>query len=174
MGQPYKNNEIRTAIKSLLKLEQYTDKVPSEISDKISLIVDVSPLKNKVCNIIKYNTASNATSAIIYTTPDDVDFYISSIVLSFIKDVTSTSTGSWINVPLSNSTVTFIHLPQLTLTAQNQSVTVNLTTPIKVDRSSNITVNNATNVGNISASGTIIGFTVDNRIYDMGIGAANQ
>jgi hypothetical protein len=171
MGQPYKNNEIREVIKRLLKLEMYTDKVPAEIENKIQLVVDVNPLKNEFCNIVRTNGLINNTSATVYSTPTDKDFYLTNATLSYIKDVTSTATYVSMIVTIGGTVVDLLKLPSITLTVGYGQIAQSYYYPIKIDRGTSITVNSSTNVANITVIGNIQGFTVDDRIYDMGIGA---
>jgi len=176
MGQPYKNNDIRTAIKQILNLEQYTDRVPAEISSTVGLVVDVNPNHNRIVNIVRSGTAINATSGTIYTTPTDKDFYILGANLSVIKDVTSTATQSYIQITVDgDATPRSIMLSAgLTLTVQTSQNNFTLPVPIKLTRGTTVTVNNDTAVANISTVGTIYGFTVDTLTYDMGILAQQQ
>lgn len=171
MAQPYKNNKIRDTIKQLLNLEMYQDKVPAEIEDRVQLVIDVNPFRNESCDIVASNSAINSTSQTIYTTPTDKDFYICGAVISVIKDVTSTSIYSRIAGTIAGATVLLLSIPGLTLTIQQDSVSINFSFPIKIDAGTNILIENSTNVGNVSSRGIIYGFTSDNKIYDMGIGA---
>ena len=174
MGQPYKNNEIREAIKRLLNLEMYTDKVPAEIEDRLQLVLDVSPFKNKISNINVSGAATNSTSTTLLTTATDKDTYVTAVSLSIIKDVTATSVFSGINVVINGAVIYLTRIPGITLTVQQDSMSVSFPYPIKLDRGTGITLANSTNVANVSSYATVSGFTIDDRTYDMGIGAQQK
>lgn len=171
MGQPYKNNRIRDTIKQLLNLEMYQDKVPAEILEKIQLVIDVNPFQNETCDVIATATAINSTSATLYTTPTDRDFYLCSASISMIKDVSSTSTSSSLNATARGTAITLLAIPGITLTPQTSSNSIAFSPPILLDRGTIVNVGNSTNVANIITKSVITGFTQDNKIYDMGIGA---
>jgi len=140
---------------------QVTEQVNIVDNSKVIPIVDVTPWNNKICDIIKFGVATNSTSTTIYTTPTNQDFYLVSATLSTIKDATSTSTNSGLNVVINGANSALLSISSLTLTAQSETVSVSLSTPIKVDRGSNITVTNGTNVANATSRGNIAGFLVN-------------
>lgn len=124
-------------------------------------VVETNPKMLRRCEIVKTASAANATSATIYTTPADKDFYLSAVGLSCIKDATSTSTLSSIVTTVLGSSVVVIGIAGFTLTAQNDTMTLNFPVPIKVDRNVVISVNNSTNVANVTSRGSIAGYIVE-------------
>lgn len=156
------NSNLTKELIDVGKLQVSRDKIPNELAEKVVPVINVNPKDYRIANVLRYNTCTNATNATIYTTPADRDTYITNIMLAFIKDATATSTGVWINFVIDGATRTILHYPCLTLTAQTGAITLALPSPIKVDRNTAITVNSSTNVGNISASGSIIGYSVEN------------
>ena len=170
MGQPYKNNDIRTIIKNTCKLDQYTDKVPAVIDDKVSLVMNINPDHNRTISICKTSNCNNAVTTTMITTATNVDTYITGATLSVIKDVTSTSIASYINLVIDGTVaaVSLLSLPGITLTVQNQTASISLNNPIKLSRGSIVSVNNNTAVANIATTATIYGYTVDDRVYDVG------
>lgn len=132
--------------------------LPDYVDEGITLIYDVEP----DCNIILDATATNATSATIYTTPADRDFFIKAVYLTLNKDASATSTSSAITCTVGGVTKTLAKINTTTLVAtQAINVYVPLPKPLKVDRGSVIAVTNSTNVANINASGIIYGYLVD-------------
>jgi len=103
-------------------------------------------------------TASNSTTTTILTTDSVKDTYINSVSLGVIKDVTSTSILSTIQVVINGATRSLIEIPGITLTAQSQTISASFPIPIKIDRSSTITINNSSATSNIRASGCVGGF----------------
>lgn len=122
-------------------------------------IQPVYEVKKKICNIVRSSTATNSTSSTIYTTPSDKDFYLSSYVLTVIKDATATSISTRISVIIDGATQVLSRIDGITLTAQAHTITLGLPIPIRIDRSTNIVVTNTTAVANVIGAATIVGYT---------------
>jgi hypothetical protein len=145
------NSQVVQEIVNALKIDLLAEKVPSPIP-----VIEVGT-KNVKNAIAKSNSATNATTATIYTTPTTSDFYITGAYLSVIKDVTSTSVGTAITFVRDANTETLLSIPSITLTVQSECMSCDLKNAIKCDRGTIIAVTNTTNVANIKATGTIIG-----------------
>ena len=128
-----------------------------KVNDEIQPTIEVfTP-----CNIVRSGTATNSTTATIYTTPTNQDFYLTAVTLSYIKDVTSTSTSSAITATIDGITQSILRIPQISVTVGSGTMSLSFPIPIKLDRGFNIAVVNATNIANISANGCIIGYLTD-------------
>jgi len=128
---------------------------------ELQTLTPVVEIKPKT-NIVRSQTAFNATSATVYTTPSDKDFYLISAALSTSKDATATSTTSSITSTIdAASGQDILRLGLLTLTAERNSIATQFNPPIKIDRGAVITVKNDTAVGNIRSVASIAGYTVE-------------
>lgn len=132
--------------------------LPDFVDEGITLVYNIEP----DINVLLDGTATNATSATIYTTPTDRDFFIKQVQLSINKDATATSTFSAITCVVGGVTKTLLRVNTTTLTAvQGLCNVVTLPNGLKVDRGTIIAVTNTTNVANISATGIISGYIID-------------
>lgn len=156
------NSNLTKEIIDTGKLQISRDIIPSQFAEKVVPVVDVNPKHARVCNIIRRTQANNNTSATVYTTPTDKEFYLVSYELSLIKDATSTSVGTYIEVTIDGATQILAYIDSFTLTAQAEAITGSFPIPIKIDKGSNINLRNSTNVANCKSDLAIIGFTVDN------------
>lgn len=148
---------LKQDLQDELRLNPAFDVIPTTVRPDIQPVVEV---KKKWCNVAK--TASNTqTSATVYTVPSDKDFYLVTATLAVIKDATATSTASALTVTIEGTASTILRIPGITLTAQSEAITASFPIPIKVDRGTNITISNTTNVANILEFGTIIGYTLE-------------
>ena len=164
----YKNNDIQAVEKSVLLLDQYADDLPKILDPILTGTIELNPDLQRISNIIAENSASNATSATIYTTnnnPSTQQFYLTSVTLSMIKDATSTSVESDVNITMGGVVYSILTIPSLTLTAQNQSIFQSFKQPLPIDANTAITVTNSTNNANIKANGTITGYYANTGIY---------
>lgn len=143
-----------------LKL-QVGNVLPDQTSDKFVLTYDFSNIRR--CNIVRFATATYAAST-IYTTPATEDFYLTSISFGLAKDATAdppTGTTRIIGT-IDGAIQHLLSIPVLTLTASQDVVTMNFTTPIKIDRNTAIQVAAFTSgsLGLLYRSATITGYTV--------------
>lgn len=134
------------------------DGFPQVLGNQVVPVMDMTPHHHKKAHICKTAFASNTTSANLYTTPTDQDFYLTALSLSVVKDATATSTESSIRVNIGSVTVRIATIIGFTLTAQNQTYALSFNNPVKIDRGTTFTVQNGTGTANINAIGTIYGY----------------
>ncbi len=131
--------------------------LPAEVSDEIQLVYDVMPLITDVVD----QTCQDSTSAVILTTPANVDYFVYGITLSLIKNATSTSLYSAVTAFVNGKVRTLLKINSLTLTAQAETTSIMFPRAVKIDRSSNITIINTTNTATVKASASIFGYRVE-------------
>lgn len=125
---------------------------------KLTPVIQIKPKTN----IVRSQNCFNATSATVYTTPADKDFYLISAVLSTSKDATATSTTTSITTTIDGgSGQDILRLGLLTLTSERTAISTQFNPPIKIDRNVAITVKNETAVGNMRSVASIAGYTVE-------------
>jgi len=156
-NETYKRDVIDNTTDSL-GLNPATDVIPKQVLPTIQPVFEV---KRRVCNIVRSATATNATSATLYTTPSNQDFYLIGATLGAFKDATSTSTFSALQVTIDGTARNLLLLPTLNGASAEPflSISTNPNAPIKVDRNTTINVINDTNAAEIRASATIMGYT---------------
>ena len=127
------------------------------IADFIQPIVKI----DRTCNICRSAIGTNNTTSLIYTTPTDKDFYLCNCSLSFIKDITSTTTLISLNATIDGVERALILIPSITLTVHSGQISLNFNNPIKIDRNTSVVSRTSTNVANILYNSTIQGYTVE-------------
>lgn len=153
------NTDAITAIRDGAKLS-ISEGFPQQLIRSVQPVMDMTPRFHRVANICRQVEASNATAATIYTTPTDVDFYLTSACLSVIKDASSPSTYSAINITIDGITRTLLIISGFASTAQSGTVANAFTVPIKLDRGTNIAIANTSATAAIRTWATIQGYTV--------------
>lgn len=157
------NSDLTNELKDGAKLQQIRDVIPTQLAEKVVPVMEVNPKLLRRINVCKNATANNATSATIYTTPTDKDFFITCVILSVSKDVTSTSLASAVAGTLfTGETISFAGITTETLKSEAHQEVISYPIPIQLKRGTTITVTNTTNVANILTRGLIFGYTVDN------------
>ena len=152
------NTQTLKELQNAGKIQISKDIIPNQLAEKIVPVMEVNPRLLRICNIVRDGAAVNAASANIYTVPTNQDFYLTSCSLSVVKDVTSTSTFSVIGLKINGLSSYPLRLQFLTLTATRADLSINFQFPIKVDRGTNITVENDTTTANVSSRATIQGY----------------
>jgi hypothetical protein len=165
MGAKIYNSDVTKSIINQIKLATSMENPPNEIADKVICVLNVSPFQTKTSKPLKTLTGlSNQTSATVYTCNAIKETYLTSATLNYIKDVTSTATDIALNIIDDESNVVSQHLrfKGITLTANSGSISWSSPFPIKLKKGSNITITSDTNVANVLATCTLLGFEIDN------------
>ncbi len=148
-----RNTNIIKRIFNAFKIQD--ESAPSEVSDDIQLTYNVEP------TLSVWNAeADDATSAIILSVPNDKDFYLCGAHLTTKRDATATAESSFIQAYADGKAIQLCRLNSRTLLSVTQGIVSDaiLMYPIKIDRGTDITVNNSTNVADIETHGTIYGY----------------
>jgi hypothetical protein len=147
------NSQVTKEIIDELKLDQNVDQIPTAIP---VIEVGVQSVKR---GLNKSQSISNATSATIYATPTDQDFYLTGANLTFVRDATATSTLFNITYYDENGVQTnLLTFAGVTLNLGYGATQTPPMHPIKVKRGTNINLVSSTNNANFKATGQIYGF----------------
>lgn len=131
---------------------------PQKLGDNVIPVVNVNPSHNRIQNIIMNSSSANTTT--IYTTPNDARrFYLCNVSLSGTNTVATAGTVIAISVIIAgvSSYVIFAHL--IPNAVDKNSVTLEFTKPIAIDRNTAIQAFANAAVSNMRAS--ITGYLVD-------------
>lgn len=162
MGAKIYNSNLTKEIIDGAKLQVQDGNIPSEIGNTVLPTMEVNPNLLRICNVVKMNSLNNALTETIYTTPSDKDFYICSASLTMNKDVTATTTNVNLTCTINGQSATLLRIATLATTADTNSISINPRFPIKIDRNTTISLTSATNVANVRAGASVIGFLIDN------------
>lgn len=156
------NSELSKELIEGARIATAKDNIPTQIADKVVPVMEVNPKLLRRANIIRSANAINSTGATVYTTPTDRDFFLTSVHLSVIKDVTATSQNTELDFVTDDGIQQYAFVINgITLTPQNEVIDQQLNPPIKLKRGTNISLVNGTNVATIRTHATITGYTVD-------------
>ena len=162
-----KSNEIFNAIQDITNKAPLTDFIPTEIEEKIQAIIDITPKKEKIIDVIK-NVSTNS-----YNVPDDVDFYLTniSIMVGQNGNIADPSAGQ-LGFTLDSGESVNLWCACAggdNGEANNNSISIQFPkSGIKLKRGSSI--NPQTANANFVYSAMIAGYTVDTNIYTMNEG----
>jgi len=143
-------NEIRDALKLNLNVERMPNAIP---------VIEVNPkiVKNGFLENLKKGTSGGGT---VFTSNSNKLTYITQIVFTMVKDATCDVADGTLGVSFNiDNKAYYIDIPILTLTAQNQTITINFEHPVLMDKGSNFVFSSNTfTVGKMWRSVAITGF----------------
>jgi hypothetical protein len=150
------NSELARAFSISAKLQ--SSEVPSQISNTIIPVVDVTPFYHKKSKCIALTgSLTNATTATMFTTTKDT--YITACMLTITADVTATCTEIGLKcVDESGATRSILTLLKQTLTAGSQSISQAIPIPLFIPKNTIITLTSDTNVANFKALARMEGY----------------
>ena len=152
------NSQLTREIIEGAKIETAFDSVPNQIAEKVVPVMEVNPKMMRRTTIVKENSLVNALAVTIYTTNSTQDFYLTSAQLAGYKDNTSTTTLIRIVATINGAATAICGCGSVTLNAHSIVAPNQIINPIKIDRGSSIQIVSATNVGNFSVDGIIMGY----------------
>jgi len=151
------NTEIRRNITEATGI--LDQKAPVELDSKVVSVIETNPRIIKHSNIFDGVVKTATAAATIYTTPADDDFFLTSVTLSWNKDVTCDATSVRVTAytPAGfQATPVYVTLPSLT--AQSGQIVVPFSYPLKLQRNSIITCVGAFTAGAMTEVAQITGY----------------
>lgn len=128
-------------------------------------VVPVIDIDKPIINVVKTASTSNGNLS-IYTTPADKDFYLCSIQYHRVKDATSDCANTSVTATINGTSTAILVAQGIGTTAQDDSIVINLSVPLKIDRSTAIAAtDNAHSVGLSNHTCTLYGFLSDTLRY---------
>jgi len=154
------NTEVINNLAKELK-ESNPNMVPRSVMDKIQAVIIANVDHKENTLVFDANRTTTGTTT-IFTTPADKDFYLIACSMNYTADVTADSIlYSLQAVPFGDVSTQFLSLRKNTVTLQNDNVNISFPIPIKLARSSIISMSQSFTVGASAMDGQIFGFTVD-------------
>lgn len=163
---PIQSIEPAIGLNSVTNIEINSDLFPTKINRNFQPTLEVNPFSNKPASIIAVGT-SFGTSAVVYTTPQDIDFYLCTCTLAGnftanfagLNNVQATINGATINIvsqPFANTNLG--SFSQVNDWSQH---------PVKIDRGTNITVFGGVVSAGYSLTATITGIVIDSNTFNV-------
>ncbi|MBA7684110.1 hypothetical protein ES703_92500 [subsurface metagenome] len=153
-------------IKNLIKeakisLEE-VGKVPNQLAEKIIAVLNINVAPEKLIQVKNINAIDSALQ-IIHTTHATKTTYIIGATISISKDVVNDGVQSGINAtPFGRAAVSLVSIRYEPITAMSDiTLFTPFIFPIKLAKSSNITLINGTATASIDSTATIFFYEVD-------------
>lgn len=158
-----RNSSLSEQLRDTFKSQPNIDGIIKNVAMQIVPVVDVNPEHNRKTTVIRQSGSTGTAATTLYTTPTNQDFYLTEASLAYVKNAafdgaTSASLFS-INLVIGGATTSVIKLPNITLTAGQDSVYLPISPPLKVDRGTNITISATSfTAGVLVKTGTVMGY----------------
>lgn len=159
------NTDLLKEVREGIKSQQLRENIPQMLADKIVPVMEVNPKLLRRTNLVKNITKASSGSQTIFTSDATKETYITNLVLSVIKDATNdaVSQACSITVVQDGATLTPLSMSLLTLTAQDDSITLSFKNPIKIDKNTVVGLTSVSyTAGTMFRSANVIGYTLDN------------
>jgi len=157
------NTQTKKEAEECIRGNSVSNVVPTRISEDVQMVLDINPNHNRICNIVRGGTSNTSSStASIYTTPADKDFYLTSAHYVFQKNVTSDNTACTLIASVDGADQVLLSLPSITLTATQMEAGITYSNPIKLTRNTTIRMSASFTVGALIRGANITGYTVEN------------
>lgn len=153
------NTDTISAIRDVARLS-ISEGFPVNLADYIQGVVDVNPESHRRCKVVRSATDSVTGSLTIFTTPQDRDFFLNSLVLSCQNNVVANSTITEIKAFVDGVERSLLAHVKITLTVHDASTSISFPHPIKIDRGTVITVTNTFTVGVATKYASLTGYEV--------------
>jgi len=159
------NTDLFNEIRDAGKIQTSRDILPSQLADKVVPVMEVNPKLLRYPNIvISSGTTATGVVTMVNTTSSAKDFYITHAYISITKDVVcDAATGSIsISATINGAARTIVGCSIITLTAQDKTISLDFSHPLKIDRGTSITLTGTYTAGVMSRIATIAGYYVEN------------
>lgn len=170
---------ILEGFNSLFDYSSDPNSVPSSVNPSIQPVIDVNPLAYSPANIDGQTT--NDGGGVLYTTPTNTDFYVSFMSISgYIESSGSNGNGGLYTI---NATVNGVNTPICVLglsrnpyspngvsyvsTTGTASIAITLSTPLRIDRGTNITLERGSSPSATAIQGIVQGFTYNSNAIGL-------
>jgi len=152
------NPEVGKIIREQAQLT-LTEGYPNNLNNTVQAVIDVSPDFHK--EIVAINGASSSTGTLtVYTAVPKKGLYLTGFVFALNKDATCDVASGTVNLTttIGGISKTILGLCILTLTAQTETVSVQLRYPIKIDPNVAVTTAITFTAGLCRRSVTLYGY----------------
>lgn len=157
------NRIITNNIVDELKLNPITDQVPKYVNPSIQPVF-VANRKN--ATILGATARTTTGTSTLLTTSSVLDTYITGVNVSYTKDVACDVASGRLGITgvILGATTHLLSVAVLTLTAQNDTTSIEFNPPIKVDRNSAIALGITFTAGTACIAGNVSGYTEETGV----------
>jgi len=143
-----------------LRLDTAREKTPLEVADKVLPVFKINP---KPLMQIAQAQSNDTTNVAIFTTSAVKRTFLTYVMASYTKDVINTSIQTFVTAfPVGQASIRIISMRYEPLTANNESIILQLNPPLELERSTAVTILNTNGLASIDMEGIAGFFEVEN------------
>ena len=160
------NSELTKELVDAGKLQINMGSIPNQIADKVVPVVEVNPRLLKVSKVLGSLIGKNVTTAgtSIIAADNTKDYFITEIIISNSQDAACDNTNIKIDCTIGGGGKVLFSMRKPTTTAQNFTNIIPLSTPLKIDRNTAVTLSMIFGAGTCITDVIIYGYTNDNPL----------
>jgi len=153
------NSKIQERILREAKIQLSVDSVPTQLAEKVVPVLISNPVQEV---FVKRGTASDSTSATIYTASTTKRTYLTGMLITLTKDDSNTGKLSNIGVTLKTGLFSFIgYIRYRPSNAAEYQQSVFFSEPLEIEPGSGVILNNQSATASIDTTGVIFGYETD-------------
>lgn len=152
---------IQKAFEREARLQPIAGEIIKDLNTNIQPVLNVNPIR--VVNIVKRAAGATTSTATVYTTPMDRDFYLTSAFLSITKDAACANEFMHLDIIPKDQEVAeeILEINCQNTTEYTATAANTFSIPIILKRGSAITVVGGYAAGTARKTGIITGYTID-------------
>lgn len=158
------NSDLTREVRDGAKIQQSRESIPSQLADKIVPVMEVNPKLLRRARSLASLARSTTGTGTVMTASSNKTTILTGLTAGFIKTATCDVATGDINVytTIGGASVALLRLPVLTLTAQEQNVSIQFSTPIEIDLGATIVFSGTFTAGSLVRTAVVYGYEVDN------------
>lgn len=163
------NSDVTKELANNAGIQQSVDKTPNELAEKIVPVIETNPELLRKITILGASSStvtgtSTITNTALETTNRKKRVFLTGITASYAKDAVCDATGKislWIQPKGLGSATLLFSFTIITLTAQYESISINLDKPLELEIDSTIGFGVTFAAGSLSRSCQAYGYRVE-------------
>lgn len=152
------NSEVSKQLAKAAGIQQAVDKIPSELIDKISPVMEVNPNLLRRSDIEYRQTRTSSGTSNLFVVPSSKVFVCTNIYLGYVKDAASDAGSVAITLKSGDGSTQTIRPAILTLTAQEGNIIIPFSRGLIIPEGSTLSVGYSSTAGNCVLECTVFGY----------------
>lgn len=155
------NSDLTKGMIDNAGLQTSRDKAPTQLAEKVVPVMEVNPKLLRRINVCRDASKTTTGATTLYTTPSNIDFFLTNLHLSWAADAANDGISAYISFIDEFGVTRYFLFQKITLTATQQTNNIALAFPMKLARGTNIQYGGTFAAGTARFEALIAGYTVD-------------
>lgn len=135
------NSDLSKELIEGAKIQTGKDNVPNQLAEKVVPVMEVNPKLLRRVNFLDVNSSGTSAAAVTVKAADaNNEIFITHLIYHVIKDAAcDAATGDFVTAcTINGAALNLTRIQNITLTAQDELISMCFVTPIKIDKNTTI------------------------------------